>query len=445
MNKKRLFIPLFLVPLFSVSSLTSCSLFNPKQEAEKVIERIETNNMQYISERTFSLKFVEESSRKMMLGTGWIFAKENDAENTPSVYDDIYYIATNLHVAGAIQNRNTNLFKYDSKQQRYIQNYDQDLNYNKLYLGLVSTDGINVGTNYTSEPNSTTHYDSFFNLEDNSSYTNTTLETYPAVSVAYTPIDTFSSMQIKDQARVYWSDVLENATMDFAILRMDFSKLQNSSELINNALDAYNYKPTTFSTKYTDDTPVTIAGFPLKSEDGTNAGKWNGSYNVIAYDLPYESTNVSTGYKKSVNNLNNKWDDGIINTDWNDMTKVKPQYVIKDHIAFSYNGYASYRNIAKQALFKDVYLTGGSSGSMAINSNYQVVGIYWGAYSNLGIVNEKYIGAVDLFVNDKDVQYKYIDGNENKSITVLKPYNIFDDFMAKFPNTNLKENIDKTM
>lgn len=444
MNKKRYFIPLLLVPIFSVSTLTSCNWFESTEEV-KEIKRQKADNMQYISERTFSLKFTNGS--KFLLGTGWIFAKENDTTKPDNYYDDIYYIATNLHVAAAIQNRNIKQYNFVSNKG-YFQDDEPNTNYNKLYLGAVSLDGETIGTNYTLESNSNTYYNSYFDLTDDSKFINERND-YPAVSIAYTPIDLFSNMQVKDLAWVYTREILNNATMDLAILRIDFSKIQTikNNKLVEQVLDSYNKKPTKFNVNYKANDPLTIAGFPLINENNYQAGKWSGIYNAEWYKPTYEDNNVTTGYKKSIGNLrNSQWGNGIKESDRygdNLIEKVIPEYVIKDHIGFDFNGYACYRNIAKQALFKNVLLTGGSSGSMAINSNNEIVGIYWGSYSNNSLIKEKNIGAVDLFVNNNDVPYKYVDGNQNKTETILKPYNIFDDFVSYFPNTNLVNNIIK--
>lgn len=426
---------LLLTPVLTVSlSTTACSLFGLENNLSfKILTEIERkteNNMQFLSQRTFSLKFYDGSN--YMYGTGWIFAKDNDDKGTPDNYhDDTYYIATNLHVASAIQNRN---------QTSYVVNNNSAtktsyVNYNKIYFGVVSEDGQTSGTNYTLEDYTKTYYNSYIDI---SNYSSEDL-------IAYTTFDMFNKMNIYDLTQSYYKDVVENGTMDLAILKIDFSQLKainnkTSNTLVEQNLDAYIKNPTTFnSSGYTTNESVTIAGFPYYKDSQTNqhGTKWSATYNVPPRQLT-NNLNETTGYLATyANKANQAWLNGVSDNDKHSVDNIIDKYVLNGDISYKYNGYAGYRNIARQAMFYNVLLSSGASGSMAINENNEVVGIYWGTYKT----SEGSIGTIDSFINNKVFSEKASFSLPDTKIEILKQYNVLNDFMDKVPNTNLKDNI----
>lgn len=435
MSKKLIKLPILLTPILAISlSVSSCSFFGFNNSLSvKIItevERKQENNMKYISQRSFSLKFYEKSTGSYTYGTGWIFAKDNDDKDTPTNYcDDTYYIATNLHVAAALQNRKKTAYEVSTaKSVTYV-------DYNQLLLGVVSEDnGVTSGTNYTIESNTYTYYNSYIDLTDND-----------AVSIAYTTFDIFNNMNngqgLFDLTNSYHDNNIKNGTMDLAILKIDFSKIKpvanKTNSLVEQNIDAYIANPTTFAKDgYTENQSVTIAGYPYNKEDGqTNgAGQWSSAYKSPARQLA-NKTNITNGYSASyTNKANNKWLNGVLDQDKHSDELIRKNYVLSGDIAFNYNDYAGYRNLAKQAMFYNVLLTSGSSGSMAINDNNEVVGIYWGAYKT---ATDGSIGSIDSFVNNVVYKTKSDISWSTPNVTILEEYNIFDDFNNKIPNTNL--------
>lgn len=401
-------------------SLTSCNWFDFGYNGDysTSIVRSYHDNIDYIAKRSFSLRFISSdvNVRSTTYGTGWIFAKENDSNTPDNYYDDTYYLATNLHVAAAINNGNNFYYEWDDSNKRYESVIEPK--YTHLQLGQIIVDN-KLGTNYTVEPINNTIYTAQVSLNN--------------VSIAYTSFDLFKNMDINNIGNVYNESTLNNGTMDLAILKVDFSqikynnKVSNSKEFIHQSLDAYNQSPTKIGT-YSDGQNITIGGFPYKENQYLGGGTWNSAYHPTPYkgyntgDL--SKVNIVPGYLFSAS-ISNDWKYYYQKSDAKDVSSYKRRYVLPNNIAYLTDEYASYVNIALQAHFANVNLTGGSSGSLAMNDNNEIVGIYWGGYENA----LHSIGVIDLFINN--ITYK------NKNQTVLKPYNIVEDFIEQFPNTNL--------
>lgn len=414
---KNLFVlPLLVIPV----SITSCSWFNFDIDGSYTsnITRTYQNNINYIAQRSFSLRFVGSADNSAVYGTGWIFAKDNDDKNTPTnYYDDTYYIATNLHVAAAIQNRGKYLYQLEGK--KYVRNYQQYFTY--MQLGQVVTNN-NLGTNYTTENITNTIYTGQVPLS--------------SVSIAYTSFDLFRNMNISNPYKVYNESVINNGTMDLAILKVDFKNMQyysgysNSANLIHKELDVYNNSPTKFAI-YSSGENITIGGFPFKENTQVGNGAWNVEYHPKPHNSfntnIIKSGNIAPGYVWA-NQTYKEWNQYYINSGAYSVSDFKSNYVFPNNIDFKYDGYASYTNIALQAYFKNIRLTGGSSGSLALNDDNEVVGIYWGGYESSTFGP---IGAIDLFINKNT----YTANNQ----VVLKPYDIIQDFIDKNNNTNLNE------
>lgn len=368
------------------------------------------NGIQYISERTFSLRIsgkeIDSSGTKFstIYGTGWLFAKDTTANNNFT-----YYLATNLHVAAAIQN---------SGKSYYIQNkngqYDNQtgVQYESIQFGQIGTiDEKNFypGTSKNEVNNQDIHFYQYLPIYNSNE---------SPIKIFYTSFDMFKNKNIKYWSEkekiennynyVYGDETINNGTIDIAILKIDFSNRQwiNSSNQIDSlkaALDNFDKNPTKFAkTMNPLWEPITIAGFPIV--ENSNMPEWKALENKKFY-----SKQTGSNAFKMTN-----WKYGIPNNI--DNQEIKRKYSLPTHINFVTDEYASYWNVANQYLYDNANLHSGSSGSMAINQNNEVVGIYWGTYQ---LSDYSIKGVIDTFINTK---------YENQFIT---KYNLLDDFSLK--------------
>ncbi|WP_412031994.1 DUF31 family putative serine protease [Malacoplasma muris] len=398
-------------------TVTSCSFLESlfSSSSPDNSNKTQNDNFKYISERSFSLKFWDPSINSEVYGTGWLFAKSSI--NDGNYYDDDYYIATNLHVASAIQNRGKTSWEFNANTKTYEQQYYP--NYKNLDLGYVISKKANgqyeFGTNYSSESISSTHY-------------LTTLDIDTSVSIAYTTFNLFKNMKLEDSNRVYNSSIFENPTSDIAIIKINFSNAYTKDfhgiNPLKSALDIYNKNPTKFG-NYNQTKNITIAGFPFKEDTLERGGKWTASYHPSPFKISNQSDlyNVSTGIIFGNNKL---WQQGIQSSN---IDEIKKDYVINGFIPYKTDEFACYYNVALQGVFKNVELSGGSSGSLVLDDNQNVVGIYWGGYS---LTSGEEIGAMDIFVNEKTFFTE-----RSSTSPVIKPYSILEDFKTYVKNVNI--------
>lgn len=429
-TNKKIFL-VFGISLVSLSIpfyLTSCSLFSNKiddkinQPQDKpsednnlppsdiinptISDYEKINNMQFISERTFSLKFTSYESRNVGYGTGWIFGKDMLESNS-------YYIATNLHVASFIANGGKQTYEpiYNENLNTYEYKLTNNTKFNEIQFGQIIDDSdknnIVVGTTKTEGLINETKYLQKINLD--------------YVSIAYTTFDMFNNMQLYNEYNVYNDSFIKNATQDLAILKIDFSKIEyvnyfydKKIDFIKKSLEAYDKNPTRFAKSYDyKKDKITIAGFPANE----GLGKWSSSRGLI-------SNNIIQGLK-----INRSSWKSFINNDIN-IEDIKKNYALLNNISYASNNYASQINVSLQSLFSNLNLQGGSSGSMAINEKNEVVGIYWGAYN---FSNGTTLGAIDLFKNN----INYYSNGKN---IILMPYDTIFNFSEKIKNTNINLN-----
>lgn len=417
--KNLLALPLLLTPLV-LSSCYSPSSSDNGNGTKTIDTTTEENINKFITERTFSLMFSGDNTKSLTFGTGWIFAKEEDTTTPDNYYDDTYYIATNLHVAAAIQNSGKTTYEYDTSAKRYKLVSNPDYQY--LSLGQVIYNGNSYSTISNNDIDDT-EYNAYLPLS--------------AVSIQYTTFDLFKSMSLTDNYNTYGTNTIDNGTMDLAILKIDLSQIEfeDDSDVCKNyfysSLDAYNEKPTKFGTyEYGDN--ISIGGFPAKKEKGETKGVYTSSIHPTPYtnsQVGGNTTNLTISYVN--NNVKNYYDDFYKKSGAKSKSDFQQNYVYYNDIAFKTDEYAGYTNTAVQATFNDVGLTGGSSGSMVINDQFEVVGIYWGGYTTTtGYNKTQTISMFDLFVNNYNYTY-------NNTVSVKK-YDIVSDFKNKNNNTNLE-------
>lgn len=416
-----LFTPLFLTPIF----LASCSPnnnqlvnptppptdFNDPIEFEKPldpsfnIEATQDEINEFITQRSFSLKLIS-STLGPIFGTTWLFAKENDDKTPNNFYDDTYYLATNLHVAANIQNINKTLYKYSGENKPFVAS--KYGNISKIYLGQIIDDNDSNNDNKYDKM----IYDAYLPID--------------AVSITYTPIDLFKTLDIDDIYNIYDTNIIDNGAMDLAILKMDFSKLQfelNNEEYkqhFYNCLKAYNNNPTTYSS-YTGNQNITIGGFPLT----TNKNQlYTFSYHPTPnnkYSISEQKDNLIASY--IANDTLVEFNQIYGYSGAKSFDDFKHNYIYPNDIAFATDEFASYTNVALEANFTITpKLIGGTSGSMVVDDKLNVVGIYWGNLPDQSAV-------IDLFINNNTYSL-----NNRK---IIEKYNIINDFIQNHPNTNL--------
>lgn len=387
---------------------------NSQFDKNNIDDNPNPKNIKFISERSFSLRF--DSNGKLGYGTGWLFAKDPSAENN----NFTYYVATNLHVAAFLQN----MGKTYTNEEGQTVNGD---NFYRLSFGQILTrnaDGsFETGTTNSYLSPYEINYWQYVPIGD--------------VSIAYTSFDLFSKLQVIETDRngiFYGSDASnqtqKNYTSDIALLKINFANrkpINNSLRIdpIKLALDAFDKNPTKFYTGNMVNNKtkkITIAGFPAVDRNQfPNAAnvKWISKSNLTI-------NSFTTGLSNKINPQN------LLPADWINKTQAERVEYAKSHVLPSYityvdNEYASRKNVALQALFKNTQtLSGGSSGSMVVDENNMVIGIYWGSYriaSNQSPEGIDY-GAIDLFINYQPV------GNILNQV-LLPPYNIIDDIKTK--------------
>ncbi len=371
--------------------------------------------VKYISERSFSLKFDGATNGNNLIGTGWLMAQDKTDTNQ-------YYFGTNLHVASALNNINKRE-TYD-----YINN-----GINNGYLPMTQSD-----YKYLSFGQITSIFDNNYEvgiLPDAKKYEQNYYSRIDIkyANVAWTTFDIFNSMNFSDPFKVYNQNTIQNGTMDFAVIKVDFSYLEELSNItppgnlpninekpMQKALNQFHKEPTKFANEFVDNEAITVGGFPVKS----GSAQWESTNNVYSNKKYYGLVLDRTNWRHNIDvNISDE--------------KIKKDYSLETDIKYITDQYASQRNVANQVLFENLNLVAGASGSMAINSKNEIVGIYWGTY---GTSDGREIGAIDLFksFSNSTVKTKIKDyTNQQNEYIISNPYNIISKFNEQF-NTNLK-------
>lgn len=364
---------------------------------------------EYISKRTLALQFIYQDStntqnKNYVAGTGWIINKDDNS--------DVYYVATNLHVAAFLTYENKTVYDYDNNSYTTYGNIVQSL------VGYVNSD---VGNNNTANSNSTN------------------MITVPKPTIAYAAFNDFGNYpQVYGNSPKNFNDghTLYNVSADFAILKYDFSQTDIANTTVNNLVNnsaniqnfenwlstGYDADPTKFLDKPIQEVSdwqnlkYSMGGFPGNGQNltiGTNTNYL--SQNWESYCNFTLKNNQVTGYGNAgdvysdANNGNNgQYTDPIV---WvSDNSPTSPT----DSSSSVY--FSGYINVAYEAILSE-HSRNGASGSMLMtyldNTPY-VVGIYWGTttFSNNNNQSDTYdLGTADFFYTNSNGNF----GNTNYS------------------------------
>lgn len=303
----------------------------------------------FIRERTFSIKFNTSSYidpgsgnniMSSLFGTAWIFNK--------SLNKDIYYLATNIHVisnAISLPTNETNRYEIAN----YIDSIELGYPNNPSVISSIDDLSLERITNKTNFPEIV--------------YTSSFIESTPTYSIPST---------VSQDVNFY-----TYAMTDLAILKFDFSL---ASKKFHNFLKYYNLRPTTFYQNQLGENNFMqknyfIGGYPFLENINKTIGTWgfDSSYNEKMGIL---SGTIVSNIPQSLSKPN-----GVLlpNNITNPNSNSRTRY---------------FQNISNQITISNVSLIGGSSGSMVINDDLEVVGIYWGSYSSSNSRN--ILGAFDI-------------------------------------------------
>lgn len=311
-----------------------------------------SSQLKFISERSFSIEFnvfsTTDSYEYRVNGTGWIMAKQENTEN--------YFLATNLHVASTIQNQ--------GKSWQYFEN--NQLQSKKGYIITQSKLGFIDPTinNFEVDRNG--------DVIPISAYANVATP-----KIVYDGTEAWGDVMYKMSSTKEFE--INNATSDFAVLEYDFSNVNSS---LKNFLKYFNNNPTKFSNSYnisdysSDTSTYYMGGYPVKEmSDGSNRAFWIGLSNLQTSSYFYNSDFVST--------------------DTQDYSGPAPENSLEYYQSESKKWFW---NISKDLMFSFASMGGGSSGSMVINQNNEVVGIYWG---QINFSDYSKFAPVDLLRSEK--------------------------------------------
>ncbi|MDE7100154.1 MAG: DUF31 family protein, partial [Malacoplasma sp.] len=381
------------------------------------------NAMDYISHRTFSMQFLysnDQGKGKVVNGTGWIFNKEKSS--------DIYYIATNVHVAAALN--------YAGKT--FIEN-GQENNFTNLSLKNVSLGYVDLNINEE--------------IYDVKNLNMISLENFP--EVVYLADATNSGTTFANGYSDYYLAFKGyfKPMIDFAILKFDLTSLKSSNSDFANWLKVYDTNPTEFSSNpieledenqfnnYIENTEFFMGGFPsLENTESTNN---RGQTEWIGFSKFKTASNLNDNNDIITKSNYYTLASGAVQ---NSPSKGKENLEINKIDYFENSTEVNYLNIGFYWLLA-AKSAGGASGSMLIketvsgSNKFEVVGIYWGTQNIRvdgafeGFLTEAIAGAPAVGVANMLNYTNYV----SKDNTSYNGVDIFYDASEKIKNNNSVE------
>lgn len=332
--------------------------YNPSLSNSQVVSANGYDYVNYINDLSFSIRSTS-STNSYLYGTGWLLAPVEDGQT--NAYD--YYMMTNAHVQIGMAGTPSNKKELKNVQFSFCNIDISDDNFDSQYIDFNDQNNTVTFNKDTLGKDVKTVYSNFDFLD-------------------------FDSQQSKldDNKNMCYQtdDVPTNCKADASIIEVDFSSKVSTCGNLKAKLDNVNSNYFTDQTRYENvDNISTIPLLDTKSimfdsksntinesdvaPDINNDGK----NNLYVLGFPYDQT---IGVSKPKVNYAEVQLEPFSNK--NIGLKVNNHNVCDDQEDNSeYNTYCG--NIAfcnNQA----TNMQGGSSGSIVINENYDVVGIYWG-------------------------------------------------------------------
>lgn len=413
--------------------------------------RSDSEHLKWISERSFSLRFLASSTSinsngvkvknsYIITGTAWIVEKDTKQANT-------YYLATNMHVSSVVANdsksyQQSNLVQTTSGTPFWgAPTSGVDFTLEGLDVGIIGETDANGNYSPGTSKSSQTEEVKLAYVENKSITANSSITPslkYSSTgngdfSIAYSAFETFNNFKdIPDSQNIRAATVL-NPTADFSVLKVDFSKLLNFPSLYKNAenlkimLQNYDVNPTKFATSFNMTDQLYMGGFPsaVYNDDSQSITRWSGLSNINIGDPIKSPFSLHLGQ-----------DTNVFNSNVPQLPTNEKYNRLQNEIEYTGTGtdgqvYYSHRNVAVQGEIKYANLLAGSSGSMVINSNNEVVGIYWGGLSYSSSIDSWFGGRFDFINVDNSLL-------SNKSLSKWKHvYNLKDELDKKINGISL--------
>lgn len=364
----------------------------------------------YMAQRTLSLQFVLSLPKNpgyysTISGTGWIINKD--------LNNDIYYIATNLHVAAALtyENKTVGELETDENGNSKI-DYTSFGNIIQSVVGYlpgtvgIHTQGLTDDLNMITVPTPTIEYITDYDSQWNYGTVGSGNAIYPLASdFAILKYD-FSDSNLKSKT------ILHNAN---GTVRSENPNTNSDVSNFQNWLKYYDKNPTKFITEplqniksnessnwYVNSAKYSMGGFPATQVESSGIpiyeNKNFGSTRWMAY--------IDFGAKQYTNS--NLGDATSVKTHY-EAKNAQPIVYVKDKSISAYTEYYDGYINGAYGLRLDQYSAGGSSGSMLmtyIDDQPYVVGIYWGRTSNQ-LANQSSGAADILYTNNNGKEAGY--------------------------------------
>ncbi|AAB95898.1 DUF31 family protein [Mycoplasmoides pneumoniae] len=363
---------------------------------------------------SFALKF--GTSWKEAYGTGWLI----DWKDVKQDNKFTAYLATNLHVADSLRNKD------DYKP------YNKDGNQKEFLPGDITTE-FSLGKYIDAQTvqKLTPEYQNLKHLNNRNSDALVSIQTSKLPKTAYTATDFIKTAQYKYNHivsnTVYELDLFQNAVSyaDFAVLELELNLANNRDQqifdsFINPAVTAYEKLGNSlglFSNlqldQYVDDTHY-LLGYPLLKREKTSY--WNLPQKGYSSPL-YENSN------KEVSRItrNIRKDDEIPGSrlvqnqiNYLPFAQNDPKGVMdfSKYLNYVFNYHEKqYQHHGYGLLLEDTDFPGGSSGSPLFNQNKQINSIYFAALPSKSYGVSQILRATQN--KDKSKNYDLIFGDSN--------------------------------
>ncbi|WP_033160245.1 DUF31 family putative serine protease [Mycoplasmoides alvi] len=312
-------------------------------------------------------------NKSRVFGTGWLFDYKDNGSNCTC------YFGTNLHVADALLNPNDNP-SYLSPSLLNVKNYANVITTRAFYLGKYSV-VTNDGT-----PGTTSYYEvgSFNPITK----TNSLPKTQFAATDFYKPIIS---------SNLEGLGLMNNYYVDFAVISVNINTssylyqnlIQKSINRLNQLVDNNEtsskldkiFPVQIINKDFLNSYRSYIAGYPYMS-----TAQYSTNLQPNLYELGSGFWTVNEPLNSSGQPTNSNYQGQSYDTNQNSKAIGFPTYIPGVYFpqlldwSLSYHG-TSYKQQGVGYVINNSNLSGGSSGSLNLNQNNEIMGIYFGTWS----------------------------------------------------------------